>query len=174
MTFLEVLDDAVKIGLGGLTGWLIAKGTRSHEFEKERRRRKQDCLERVVEDLDEQQSAFGDWCVNCLTYRKITEQKEKNPAMEQQSLKLVNHSNENSELARTKLIRSHSKLIVFGFHECAAALLAYNSKLLTFRVVVTAVRQSQKEMAEYSSGRDELRKCVDNIRATVTKAFEIL
>lgn len=64
MTLLEVLDDAIKIGIGAFSGWLIAKGGRSHEFERERRRRKQDCLERFVEDLGEHESAFDPFCVD--------------------------------------------------------------------------------------------------------------
>jgi pilus assembly protein TadC len=52
----DVLTDAIKIGvpslLTGLVAFFIARSSRSHEFEKERRRRKQNCLERAVEDYD--------------------------------------------------------------------------------------------------------------------------
>ena len=53
MPWAQVLDDFIKIGLPSLctavVAFLIAKFTRSHDFEKERRRRKQDFLERAAE-----------------------------------------------------------------------------------------------------------------------------
>jgi hypothetical protein len=173
VTFLEVLDDAVKIGIGGFTGWLIARGTRSHEFEKERRRRKQDCLERVIEDLDEQQSTFDALCVTSLALRNLREKKG-DPTLEQALLKDVNQANKESEVARTKFIRSRSKLIVFGFEKCADSLKAYNSKLLNFRVSLGAVRDGKQELEVYASGRTELAKLVVSFRAEVTKAFATL
>jgi len=53
----QVLDDFIKIGLPSLctavVAFLIAKFTRSHDFEKEPKRRKQDFLERAAEPMDE-------------------------------------------------------------------------------------------------------------------------
>jgi hypothetical protein len=170
MTFLEVLDDAVKIGLGGFIGWLISKGTRSHEFEKERRRRKQDCLERVVEDLDEHQSAFYAWCSQCRSYRMVADKKD-NPALEKAILVTVNKRHNVHEEAETKLIRSRSKLIVFGFDRCAAALDAYHKKLISFVVVVHNFRAGTEKLETYTAGRAEIRKYADNLRDSITKAF---
>ena len=168
MTVLEVLDDAVKIGLGGFIGWLIAKGTRSHEFEKERRRRKQDCLERVIEDLDEQESAFANWCASNLAHLKI---RKTQPALEKPSLISVNQNYETSDIALTKLIRSKSKLIVFGFDECAAALTAYYDKVLHLTVEISAVREGEKELEVYGPGRADTLKSANSFREAVTKAF---
>ena len=56
MTGWEVLSDAIKIGvpslLTGLTAFFIANSTRGHEFEKERRRRRQELIERSLEDFE--------------------------------------------------------------------------------------------------------------------------
>ncbi len=172
VTFLEVLDDAVKIGLGGFAGWLIAKGTRSHEFEKERRRRKQDCLERVIEDLDEQESAFAAWRVSSLN--RLTQKKKGNPDMELATMKDTIEDHKKHEVAVTKLNRSRSKLIVFGFDECAASLRDYQEKVMEFMVVVNDVVNNKKELEDYASGAPEVTKCADNFRAAVTKAFATL
>jgi hypothetical protein len=172
VTFLEVLDDAVKIGLGGFIGWLIARGARSHEFEKGRRRRKQDCLDRVIEDLDEQESAFTEWCVSSLAY--LTQKKKGNPDMELATMKDRIEDHKKHEVAATKLNRSRSKLIVFGFDECAASLRDYQEKLREFMVVVNGVLNNKKELEDYPSGRPEVTKCADNVRAAVTKAFATL
>jgi hypothetical protein len=136
MTWLEVIDDAVKIGLGGFLGWLVTKGSRSHEFEKERRRRKQDCLERVVEDLDETESSID----MLMATAAVLVRARKENWHELQQAYAVQKMNENYEAstgAETKLYRSRSKLMVFGFVGCAKALEAYHSKILSYVRVVT-------------------------------------
>jgi hypothetical protein len=173
MTVLELLDDAVKIGLGSFIGWWMAKSGYSHDFEKERRRRKQDCLERVMEDLDDTQSTLEDWSSLCLTYRTLAEKKE-DPKVMQVCLKGVNAKSELNEAARSKLLRSQSKLVVFGFDGCAKSLLAYNAKLLLFKVDVNAVRCGEKGMDIYAPGLTDLRKSVTNFRESVAKAFASL
>jgi hypothetical protein len=173
ITFLEVLDDAVKIGLGGGIAWLISRRSRSHEFEKERRRRKQDCLERVIEDLDEQQSAFDAWCIACRTNRTVVDKKD-DPALEKKTLISVNEKHDVSKAAEIKFIRSRSKLIVFGFDQCAAALDAYHTQLLRFAVVVHALRAGEEKLETYHAGRADLKKYADRFRESVTKAFATL
>lgn len=62
MTGWEVLSDAIKIGvpslLTGLTAFLIARTTRGHEFEKERRRRRQELIERSLDDFEGTHAKF--------------------------------------------------------------------------------------------------------------------
>jgi hypothetical protein len=57
MNWAQVLDDFIKIGLPALctasVALLIAKFTRSHDFDKERRRRKQDLFEQLAEPFDD-------------------------------------------------------------------------------------------------------------------------
>jgi hypothetical protein len=48
VTLLEIISDAVKIGMGSFTGWLIVRSTRSHESKKELRRRSQAVIEQLV------------------------------------------------------------------------------------------------------------------------------
>jgi hypothetical protein len=172
VTFLDVLDDAVKIGLGGFLGWLITRSTRSHEFEKERRRRKQDCLERAVEDLGELESALDSWCSYCIGTRRLRD--AKNSSAAQRSLENALAKNEQVDAAVAKLIRSHGKLIVFGFGECAALLQAYHDELVDLRVIVSNVVEGVKEEKDYYPSRQGMAKIAQDFRKTVTKAFATL
>ena len=57
-----MLSDAIKIGvpslLRGLTAFFIASSTRGHEFEKERRRRREELIERSLDDLETSHATF--------------------------------------------------------------------------------------------------------------------
>jgi hypothetical protein len=72
VTKLEVISDAVKIGLPslltGLTAFFIARATRSHEFEKESRRRRQDALEKVSDDFQAAYFSLEDLLSNYSAY----------------------------------------------------------------------------------------------------------
>jgi len=173
LTVLDVIDDAVKIGLGGAIAWLISRGSKTHEFEKERRRRKQDCLERVIEDFDEHLAAFDAWCIACRTHRTVTDKKD-NPALEKTTLAQVNVRHDASKEAETKFVRSQSKLIVFGFDQSAAALEAYRLKLNGFAVVVHGLRSGEEKQETYHSGRADLKKYADTFRDSVTQVFASL
>jgi len=56
MTWLDVTDDAIKIGLGvflgGLFSLLVLRLSHRHELRKENLRRRQEIMERVVEHLE--------------------------------------------------------------------------------------------------------------------------
>ena len=173
MTFLDVLDDAVKIGLGGFIGWLISKTTRSHEFEKERRRRKQDCLERVIEDLDEQQFAFYDWYIASMAYHNL-KTRNASPATQAKALTAFTDGYQTQDRALTKLIRSQSKLIMFGFDECATALRAYYEQTMSVGGKVHDLQQGQMKAEDFAPFRTDLLTSADSFRSTITKAFATL
>lgn len=172
MTFLDVLDDAVKIGFGGISAWLIAKGSRAHEFEKERRRRKQDCVEQAIENLAEQISAHDGFCLSSLSYGKSREMGN-HPELEKVLATNVKQSRAQSNLALTKLDRSRIKLIAFGFDECAASLQVYRGALLDFNSVLEDVRNS-KAPEIYAKERATLRKSAESVRQALAKAFATL
>jgi len=72
VTKLEVISDAIKIGLPslltGLTAFFIARATRSHELEKESRRRRQDALEKISDDFQAAYFSLEDLLANYSTY----------------------------------------------------------------------------------------------------------
>ena len=172
MTPLEVIDDAVKIGLGSLFGWLIARGTRETEFEKERRRRKQDALERVAEDLDASEASIdalfrsGLWATGVERSIKCGEK-----ALED----LSKDSEKNETVATQLLYRSKTKLIVFGFPECAAALDKYHLAIFNFRAALSSLRADpNKDIDKFMASREELIHLLAALRSALTKGFKTL
>ena|ERR1700730_3032022 len=181
MTFLEVLDDAVKIGLGAFGGWLIARGSRSHDFERERRRRKQDCLERVMEDLDDAEAAISAFCVASLGLRAANigqftawRTGKRKQAMQLSWAKDMLEQSNKCDGTLTKLNRSHNKLIVFGFTECAKSLHTYSTAAIGLKMVLNDVRDDKKPLEDYASERQKLAKLSENFCVVITKAFATL
>src|SRR5277367_4686441 len=62
MTWIEVTDNAIKIGLGALIAGaitlLLSKSSSAHELRKEKIRRRSDMLERIAEDFEKSQTTF--------------------------------------------------------------------------------------------------------------------
>jgi hypothetical protein len=173
LTFLDVLDDAVKIGLGGFIGWLISRGTRSHDFEKERRRRKQDCLERVVEDLDEAESSVDALAVSVVSQTEID--KTSDALGYSLQLQMTNERLDANRAAEVKLYRSRSKLVVFGFTRCSEALEAYHAEFLSYRAFLgQRLTEGTTTIENQLSEREKLLTCVQQIRDSVTAAFSTL
>jgi hypothetical protein len=75
VTKLEVISDAIKIGLPslltGLTAFFIAGVTRSHELEKESRQRRQDALEKVSDDFQAAYFSLEDLLGNYAAYLSL-------------------------------------------------------------------------------------------------------
>lgn len=67
LTWVDVVDTAVKIGLSGLIaatgGYVLAKRTQKHEFDKEYFRRRQDVIERVSADFSAIHMIFFNICI---------------------------------------------------------------------------------------------------------------
>jgi hypothetical protein len=169
MTVIELLDDIVKIGFGWFGGWLIAKATRAHEFEKERRRRKQDCLEHVVEDLDESLSAIDDLAAISHTVAEVA--KDPNKTLYTKALGEANTKIDSSNAALTKFRRWQSKLIVFGFERCAEATDQYHTATLAYHVGLGSVRQGNQEK---QSERQAVLQSANEVRAKIAQAFKTL
>jgi len=100
--------------------------------------------------------------------------KKENPALEKAILVNANKDHTVQKDAETKLIRSRSKLIVFGFDQCAEALNAYHTKLTSFAPVVHRFRAGEEKLEAYTAGRAEIKKYADSFRDSVTKAFASL
>ena len=68
LTWVDVVDTAVKIGLSGLivaiSGYMLAKRSQRHEFDKEYFRRRQDVIERVSAEFSAVHMAFFNICVD--------------------------------------------------------------------------------------------------------------
>jgi hypothetical protein len=175
VTGWEVLSDLVKIGvpslLTGTAAFFIARSTRLHDFEKERRRRKQDCLERAIEDFDECQSAFDNlWSVSVTV-----------PLFKHEAAHFVavlsdaNEAGDRLDAAQLKFGRNKSKLSVFGFEECAEALKRYDLAIARMKVALLPVREGKEGAKEASQDNlDELFLCGDIFRDSVASALKQL
>lgn len=67
LTWIDVVDTAVKIGLSGVIaaagGYMLAKRNQKHEFNKEYFRRRQDVIERVSKEFSEIHMVFFNICI---------------------------------------------------------------------------------------------------------------
>lgn len=142
MTFLEVLDDAVKIGLGAFSGWLIARGSRAHELERERRRRKQDFLERAAEALDDLTLRME----SVLSSDDVVRAASENLKLRAQEawLKDLDLLDE----AETKFARLESKLALFEFPDCASAFKTHQHSTTELKGALLARSQGREDRVE--------------------------
>jgi hypothetical protein len=139
MSWAQVLDDFIKIGLPSLctasVALLVAKFTRSHDFEKERRRRKQDFFEQIGEPLDD------------LTLRiesLLSSEEVARSADEQLKLRASELFLKDLDLldeAELKFGRIETKLALFGFLECLEAFKAH--KICTTKLKGAVLARSQ-------------------------------
>jgi hypothetical protein len=74
---LVVASGVIGGVVGGIGGGLIASyATHLFTRRREQESRKQDCLEQVIEDLGEQESAFDNFCVSSLAYNIATKEEK--------------------------------------------------------------------------------------------------
>lgn len=106
----DVLTDAIKIGvpslLTGLVTFFIARGTRRHERDKERRNRKIEFLISFAELIDDFESKL-------------------NAVSGAQGTDLEQHTRQDAAKASSNLFRQLSKFTLFGMKQCKSALIAY-------------------------------------------------
>lgn len=134
----DVLSDAIKIGvpslITGLVAYRIAKASRSHDFEKGRRQRRQDLLQEVAD-------RYGDFRVKLESAFAITlswndSQSVSSGAREILGKDLIRIRNETNE-AQLQLNRFQSKLRISGFHECARKLQEFDLDASGFKGLLT-------------------------------------
>ena len=68
-------DDFIKIGLPSIctaaVALLVSKFTRSHDLDKERRRRRQDALEKISDDFQAACFSLSNLAINYSAYREL-------------------------------------------------------------------------------------------------------
>lgn len=177
MTWPEVADTALKIGLpaaiAGTVAILVSRSGRLHDFEKERRRRKNDCLERAIEDFGDCDVAADEFYVLSHTAAAFKDNPDQNLRI-QVSENLV-RSVEKTEIAEAKLHRSRSKLEVFGFRVCADALEAYTFAVSKERVALEPMRKGEDGwQAPLADSHEERISKALAFRAAITDALKQL
>ena len=125
--------------LAGFIAFFIARGTRSHDFERERRRRKQDCLERAIEDFDQFYYALQWLASASMAFAEVRMAEVKQLVHEE-----VVAAIRKEEVARVGFCRNRSKLLIFGFERCAVALTHYEAEALMMKTALLRLRQGEK------------------------------
>lgn len=72
------------------------------------------------------------------------------------------------------LERSYTKLMAFGFAECAKRLRDYCMAVTSFMVIANEVREGQKPVEDYVAGLQNVVESADSVRAAVTEVFATL
>lgn len=118
MTGIEVWDSVVKIGLGALIGGVFSSfglfKSHRHEFKREWHKRKQDMVDRLVDDFEKIQVAATNMYADFLEHRHAQHEEVKK--------RLYDKMYKNAEQAQDRSIQLHvmeGKLRLFGLRECA-------------------------------------------------------
>ncbi len=133
MTWPEVTDTAVKIGLPttltALTAIFLAKFSHSHDLEKERRKRKQDFLEKLGSDFDAYDSALDAMRSDDQVARRLPDSLEA-----QRSLLNTYRAVDQAERGLSHL---QSRLLMSGFPACYARLQEYEMATTLLKAAVS-------------------------------------
>ena len=172
ITPIDVVDSAVKIGLGalisGLATYWLAKASHHKAIEKERAQRRRDLLERAAQDV----ATFDDLLAKFL--RKIRVWLDTNPTQpmsESERADLVSLENAVYE-SFNELTSAVTKLVLLGEVKCQKLLRAYWDFLKLPRIAAVAagnftsleVREYRKQVLQK---RDEFLEEVGKVYRTI-------
>src|SRR5437870_290514 len=114
MTLLDIIDTAVKIGLGAaISGVFVALNTRathSHELRKERLRRRQDTIERLIEQFEQ----IHTFITECYSYRRTVLRHPDDQAAKQKLAELL----ERAMQPYQQLHVLEGKFLLLGLPDC--------------------------------------------------------
>lgn len=158
MSYLEILDTAIKIGLGalisGVTTWKVARLQHKNEDEKERNRRRIDNLEKVA-------SQTQMFCHDAMIYWSrivdYTRKQETSQALSKSQLRDLKE-------ARTKLYSSYENLTSA---ESTLYLLGLKDSQERLRILGDAVSQFYAEVfiGEHGKSLEVVKRWRDDIHA---------
>jgi hypothetical protein len=124
MTFIEVADDAIKIGLGAAIALIGSLMTSDRDWVRDTKKRRLDSLEAVAADFE---IAFQSWLSMSRAY-------ESNKRAGRPSSGL----SELNQTTRNQITSVESRLRLFGYADCVAALNDFRIKLMTAMGVLIA------------------------------------
>jgi gas vesicle protein len=125
MTWIEVTDSALKIGLGaliaGLISLLLARAARTHELRKDQIRRRQDTIEKIAEEFERVQAQFVGLFATYSTYADHYQV----PIIKDLQRKKVVEAMNGVETALHSLHTIESKLLLLGLDSCTQIVVSY-------------------------------------------------
>lgn len=135
ITLLDVIDSAVKIGLGAVIGVIAAKQQHSLELRKDALRRRQDALERIVEDFEAVQRVFVDLYSSFGVHVQFSGKDEAVAAIQGQRVHEIMTTQTIPALQNLHAIEGRLRL--FDLTDCASAVNEYRGRVTTFQAAVT-------------------------------------
>jgi hypothetical protein len=174
VTQLEVISDAIKIGLPvlgtGLIAILIARATRSYELEKESRRRRQDALEKISDDFQAACFRLWDLAIKYSTYRESLNDPETRIA----HFTELFESGGAIDAAIEDLHRIRGRLKLHGLKKCEEALVEFLNQTIAFRKMLKLPPEPMAKKEVIGEKIYELKHLQDAVERLLADAFETL
>jgi hypothetical protein len=171
ITPIDVVDSAVKIGLGaiisGLATYWLAKANHNKTIEKERSQRKRDTLEGIAQQV----ATFDDLTGKYLRRVRLWLANESEPMSETERSDLTRLQASIYE-ASNQLTGAETKLLLLGEVKCNELLKEYWDSLVIHRIESIAARDfTAADVWEYREQllqkRDELLKEIGKVYRTI-------
>ncbi len=174
VTKLEVISDAIKIGLPslltGLTALFIARATRSHEVEKESRRRSQDALEKISDDFQAAYSSLVDLLPSYYAYLSLRDEPAGRTAFQD-----FQKSAAAMEATIKDLFLIEGRLKLLRLKKCEKAFLDYVNATITLRSMLRMPPDPNVPSKEMLKAKiDELKLLRAAVESSLADAFDSL
>src|SRR6266487_6448810 len=170
MDWPQVTDDFVKIGLPSIctaaVALLVSKFTRSHELDKERRRRRQDALEKVSDDFQSACFSLSDLAIKYSVYREL-----QNDPGGRIAIGNLFESGGAIDAATKDLHLIAGRLKLLGLKKCEEAFVEFLNQTIAFRKMLKlpAEPMATKEMVRQKF--DELKLLQGAVERSLAEAF---
>jgi len=172
MDWPQVTDDFIKIGLPSIctaaVALLVSKFTRSHDLDKERRRRRQDALEKVSNDFQAACFSLSDLAINYSAYREL----QNDAAAGRVALEGVWKSGGAIDAATKDLHLIGGRLKLLRLKKCEEAFVEFLNQTIAFRKMLKLPPEpmATKEMVRQKF--DEVKHLQGAVEGSLADAFE--
>jgi len=171
LTWIEVADTAVKIGLSGIIaatgGYMLAKRSQKHEFDKEYFRRRQDVIERVSAEFSAIHMIFFNICIG---YSSLIDYIHTGLPVADPTRDLYGkHIRDIGESLR-KMHVLEGQLLVAGAEDATQAMRYYRLHATDINDMLK-LENPTKTKAEVDTATEELGRRRDAFYHTLSKAF---
>lgn len=172
LTWLEIVDTSVKIGLSGIiaavAGYVLAKRSQRHELDKEYFRRRQDVIERVSAEFSAVHMVFFNICIG---YTSLIDYIHTGLPVADDTQKLYGkHIRDIGDNLRHMHVLE-GQLLVAGAEDATAALRQYRLHATDINDMLRLVHPT-KTKEEVHAATEELCRKRDSFFHALSKAFK--
>jgi hypothetical protein len=171
MDWPQVTDDFIKIGLPSIctaaVALLVSKFTRSHDLDKERRRRRQDALEKISDDFQAACFSLSNLAINYSAYREL-----QNDAAGRVAFEDLWKSGGAIDAATKDLYLVGGRLKLLRLKKCDEAFVEFLNQTIAFRKMLKLPPEpmATKEMVRQKF--DEVKLLQGAVERSLADAFE--